>query len=193
MITVARTRTVPTHLTSVWDVLADFDRLAVWADNADHTCWLDEERIDGQMVGRARRVQAGRVVLVETITAWEPPSRLAYDLGGLPPVVRSAVNEWQLAVDPSDADSTVVTLATHVDCGPRPPQRLVARLVARRLAGASDVMLAGLDAHLTQVADLSPLAGLSNLQELYCQNSLVTDWSPVDHIDKVYGRPADWP
>jgi carbon monoxide dehydrogenase subunit G len=146
--TVERSRTIPAHLTKVWDVLADFDRLAVWAPNADHTCWLDEPRDDGEMVGRARRVQAGRVVLVETITVWEPPARLAYDLGGLPAVVTSAVNEWRLRVDPSDGDRTVVTLATHVDCGPRPPQQLVARLVARRLAKASDAMLDGLAAHL---------------------------------------------
>jgi uncharacterized protein YndB with AHSA1/START domain len=148
MITVERTRTMAAHQARVWEVLADFDRLAVWADNADHTCWLDDADADGEMVGRARRVQAGRVVLVETITVWEPPSRLAYDLGGLPSVVRAAINEWRLEVCPTDADSTVVTLATHVDCGPRPPQRLVARIVARRLAGASDVMLDGLAAHL---------------------------------------------
>jgi hypothetical protein len=153
VITTERSRSVPAHLTRVWDVLADFDRLAVWAANADHTCWLDDERPDGEMVGRARRVQAGRVVLVETITVWEPPARLAYDLGGLPPVVRSAVNEWRLRVDPSDADRTSVTLATHVDCGPRPPQQLVARLVVRRLAGASDVMLDGLAAHLAPHLD----------------------------------------
>jgi uncharacterized protein YndB with AHSA1/START domain len=143
-----RSRRIPANITRVWDVLADFDRLAVWADNADHTCWLDAAHTDGEMVGRARRVQAGRVVLVETITVWEPPARLAYDLGGLPPIVTSAVNEWGLAVDTSDVESTIVTLTTHVDCGPRPPQQLIARLVGRRLAGASDVMLAGLDRHL---------------------------------------------
>ncbi len=148
MITVERSRTIPAHLTRVWDVLADFDRLAVWAANADHTCWLDDPLPDGEMVGRARRVQAGRVVLVETITVWEPPARLAYDLGGLPKVVKSAVNEWRLRADRSEDERTVVTLATHVDCGHRPPQRLVARVAARRLAGASDVMLDGLAAHL---------------------------------------------
>ncbi len=148
MITVERTRTIPADIASVWGVLANFDRLAEWADNADHTCWLDDPHDDGEMVGRARRVQAGRVVLVETITIWEPPSRLAYDLGGLPPVVKSAVNEWRLVADPSSSERTIVTLATHVDCGPRPPQQLVARLVGRRLAGASDVMLAGLTDHL---------------------------------------------
>jgi uncharacterized protein YndB with AHSA1/START domain len=148
VITVERSRTIPAHLTRVWDVLADFDRLADWAPNADHTCWLDEPREDGEMVGRARRVQAGRVVLIETVTIWEPPARLAYDLGGLPPVVRSAVNEWRLRADPSGENRTVVTLATHVDCGPRPPQRLLARIVGRRLARASDAMLDGLAAHL---------------------------------------------
>jgi hypothetical protein len=101
-------------------------------------------------------VQAGRVVLVERITVWEPPARLAYDLGGLPPVVKSAVNEWRLAVDPSDAERTVVTLATSVDCGPRPPQQLIARLVGRRLAGASDTMLAGLEAHLAATVTVDP-------------------------------------
>jgi len=144
-----RSRTIRADLTRVWDVLADFERLAEWADNADHTCWMDDPRSDGEMVGRARRVQARRVVLVETITVWEPPSRLAYDLGGLPPIVRSAVNEWRLVADPSERDSTLVTLTTHVDCGPRPPQRMIARGVGRRLAAASDVMLAGLDRHLT--------------------------------------------
>ncbi len=143
-----RSLTIRANLTAVWDVLADFDQLAVWADNADHTCWLDEPHPDGEMIGRARRVQAKRVVLVETITVWEPPARLAYDLGGLPPVVKTAVNEWTLAVDPSDVDATIVTLTTHVDCGQRPPQQLIARLVGRRLASASDVMLAGLERHL---------------------------------------------
>ncbi len=145
---VERTRTIGSPVAAVWGVLADFDRLAEWADNADHTAWLDDPAPDGHMVGRARRVQAGRVVLVETITVWEPMTRLAYDLGGLPPIVKSATNEWQLVADSSDADSTIVTLATNVDCGPRPPQQLIARIVAGRLAKASDVMLAGLAHHL---------------------------------------------
>jgi hypothetical protein len=73
-------------------------------------------------------------------------------------VVKSAVNEWRLRVDPSDPERTVVTLATQVDCGQRPPQRLVARIVGRRLAGASDVMLDGLAAHLGSPGG-SPAAG----------------------------------
>lgn len=156
-----RSCAIRANLTRVWDVLAEFDHLAAWADNADHTCWLDEPRVDGEMIGSARRVQAGRVVLVETITVWEPPARLAYDLGGLPSVVKSAVNEWHLAVDPSDPGSTIVTLTSHVDCGPRPPRQLIARLVGRRLAGASDVMLAGLERHLasTEPNPVTPVPG----------------------------------
>ncbi len=158
MITTERSRTIPARQSRVWDVLADFDRLAVWADNADHTCWLDEPTDDGRMIGRARRVQAGRVVLVERITVWEPPTRLAYDIGGLPPVVKSAVNEWRLVAGPAGGDRTTVTLATHVDCGSRPLQRLVARLVGNRLAKASDVMLDGLAAHLGSSGE-APAAG----------------------------------
>lgn len=156
MITVERTRTIPAHLTRVWDVLADFDHLASWADNVDHTCWLDDPLDNGQMVGRARRVQAGRMVLIERITVWEPPSRLAYDLAGLPAVVESAVNDWRLGVDPGNGERTVVTLASHVDCGSRPPQRLIGRLIGRRLAGASDTMLKGLSDHLAASVTFGP-------------------------------------
>jgi len=156
MITVERTRTMPAPFIRVWDVLADFDRLAVWADNADHTSWLDDPRPDGEMIGRARRVQAGRMVLVERIAVWEPPVRLAYTLAGLPPVVKSAVNEWRLGADPTDAERTVVTLASHVDCGPLPPQQLIARLVGRRLAGASETMLKGLAEHLAASVTSGP-------------------------------------
>ena len=142
MITIERTRTIPAHLTRVWDVLADFDRLADWADNADHTCWLDEPARDGEMVGRARRVQAGRVVLVERITVWEPPARLAYDLGGLPPVVKSAVNEWRFAgrsgerrADHRHADHPCRLWASTAATTGRPPRRRPPGQGLRRDAG----------------------------------------------------------
>ena len=148
MITIERTRTIDGPAEAAWTVLADFDRLADWADNADHTCWLDEPRPDGDMVGRARRVQAGKMVLIETITVWDPPIRLAYTLTGLPPVVKSVVNEWRLAPDPDEEARILVTLSSHVDCGPRPPQQLIARAVGRRLGAASDTMLTGLEHRL---------------------------------------------
>jgi uncharacterized protein YndB with AHSA1/START domain len=150
VIAVERSLTIPAPVEQVWSVLAGFDDLASWAANVDHSCWLDDERFDGEMIGRARRVQAGRMALVERITVWDPPARLAYELVGLPPVVRSAVNEWRLDPDRSTRSRTLVTLTSHVDCGPRPPQQLVARIVGRRLAGASDTMLAGLAAELAE-------------------------------------------
>ena len=61
-------------------------------------------------------------------------------------MVRRANNEWRLA--PAGSTATEVTLTSHVDCGPRPPQQLVARVVARRLAKESESMLAGLDRSL---------------------------------------------
>jgi uncharacterized protein YndB with AHSA1/START domain len=158
MITVERTCTIAAPITRVWEVLADFDQLAAWADNADHTSWLDEPLPDGQMVGRARRVQAGRMVLIERITIWEPPARLAYDLAGLPPVVKSAVNEWSLCADPGNGERTTVTLASHIDCGPRPPQQLLARVVGRRLGAASTTMLDGLTQRVAAQTTAQPAA-----------------------------------
>ena len=76
-VTVERTRLIDAPVEVVWSALADFDRLAEWAENADHTCWLDEPAADGRMIGRARSVQAGRVLLVERITVWESDNACA--------------------------------------------------------------------------------------------------------------------
>ncbi|MCL2014698.1 MAG: leucine-rich repeat domain-containing protein [Defluviitaleaceae bacterium] len=43
-----------------------------------------------------------------------------------------------------------------------------------------------------QITDISPLAGLSNLEMVILSGNQITDWSPVDHVDNVIGRPADW-
>ncbi|MET0883887.1 MAG: SRPBCC family protein, partial [Acidimicrobiales bacterium] len=108
-----------------------------------HSTYLTEQT---EGVGSARRVQVGRTVLVERITEWDPPRALTYALEGLPPVVGGATNHWTLR---PDGDRTFVTLTSTVDPGAKPVGRLAAPLVARRLAKASDGMLAGLAAHLT--------------------------------------------
>jgi hypothetical protein len=121
-------------------VLADFASISSWADNVDHSCLLAA----GQPgPGMARRIQAGRTTVVERVVTWQPAASLAYDIEGLPAVVRSAGNRWDLA---PEGGSTRVTLTSTVDAGPRPPQQLVARIVCRVLARQSDVMLAGLAA-----------------------------------------------
>jgi hypothetical protein len=130
----------------VWDALARFDRLSTWADEVDHSSYLTEQT---EGVGAARRVQVGRMVLVERITEWDPPRTLAYDLEGLPPVVGGATNRWALR---PDGTGTSVDLTASVDPGHKPPGRLVAPLLARRLARTNEGLLAGLAAHLRKAS-----------------------------------------
>jgi RNA polymerase sigma factor (sigma-70 family) len=42
---------------------------------------------------------------------------------------------------------------------------------------------------LNQIADISSLRGLTNLTSLSLYSNPITDWSPVAHIETVYGRP----
>lgn len=137
-----RRRAIAASPADVWTVLAEFDRIAEWAPNVDHSCALTEAK---HGVGAARRVQVGRPALVETVTAWEPNERLAYRLDGLPERIGTVTNEWLL--EPGEGN-TVVTVTSTVDPGPRPPQQLIGRLVARKVAGESETMLEGLAARL---------------------------------------------
>ncbi len=144
MIEVVRTRRIEVGPDRVWAALTDFGSIARWAPNVDHSCLISDQR-DG--VGTVRRIQAGRLTVVERVVDWDTPSMsLAYDIDGLPPIVRSVVNRW--TVEPVDG-VVQVSVTTEIEAGPRPPQRLVARVIGRRLAGVSDEMLAGLDRHLT--------------------------------------------
>ena len=141
---VSREREIAVEPDAVWNVLAAFDNIAGWAPNVDHSCLLTDQ---GWGVGAVRRVQVGRAVLTETVRSWEPGSSLSYAIAGPPKVVRSVVNTWRL--DPRGA-GTRVTLTTEIDAGSRPPQLLIAKLVGRKLAAASDEMLDGLVAHIAQ-------------------------------------------
>ncbi|NNE12873.1 MAG: SRPBCC family protein [Ilumatobacter sp.] len=127
---------------AVWATLADFDGIARWAPNVDHSS-LTTAQAEG--VGAVRRVQVGRNALLERVTGWEPGQQLAYQIDGLPPVVRSVTNTWELT---STGDDTSVSLTTRIDAGSRPPQQLVARVVGRAMAKASRQMLAGLQHHV---------------------------------------------
>jgi uncharacterized protein YndB with AHSA1/START domain len=130
----------------VWAALANFGDISRWATNVDHSC-LTTEQSEG--IGAARRVQVGRNVLIERIVEWDPGERLAYSIDGLPSVVRSVTNSWRL--EPAGS-STRVTFTSVVATGPRPPQRLVGRVVGKGLAKASREMLLGLKRHLEEVA-----------------------------------------
>lgn len=141
MADIHRTRSIAAPVQEIWDVLADFGAISSWASNADHSCIL-HSGVDGGPVGTARRVQVKRDVLVETITEFDPPHALAYDIEGLPSRLRRVTNRWTL--QPTAGDSTVVTLTSTVEIGPRPYQKLAERVLCRFVARQSDSMLAGL-------------------------------------------------
>lgn len=144
MVEIAEKVTVTRPADETWMVLAAFATIASWAPNVDHSC-LVTEHADG--VGAVRRVQVGRNAMLERVVEWEPGRRLAYEIDGLPPIVRSATNTWRLE---EVGASTTVSLTSTVDTGPRPPQQLAARVVGRMLARASRQMLHGLERHLEE-------------------------------------------
>lgn len=141
----SRQRDLAAAPAAVWAVLAEFDRIADWAPNVEHSCSLSSHS-DG--IGAVRRVQVGRMTLVETVTAWEPGARLAYRLDGLPARLGTISNEWYLT--PAADGGANVSVTTTVDPGPRPPQQAIGRLIARKLASSSEVMLDGLAGHLAR-------------------------------------------
>ena len=122
----------------VWAVLADFGAIVEWAPNVDHSCLTTA---GGEGIGVVRRVQVGRNALLERIVEWNPGDSLAYEIEGLPPIIRSVTNRWSLT---GDGATTSVRLTTSIDTGSRPPQRAVGRVVGRTLGKASRQMLDGL-------------------------------------------------
>ena len=141
MADIQRTRIVAARVQEVWDVLADFGAISAWADNVDHSCILFSGA-GGAPVGTTRRVQVKRDTLVERITEFDPPHVLAYDIEGLPRLLRRVANRWTLAAGSGDA--ATVTLTTTIEIGARPPQKLAERIVCQVAARQSDSMLAGL-------------------------------------------------
>ena len=146
MTTIKRTGVIDLPPEQVWGVLGDFGAIASWAPNVDHSCLLTECT---EGIGAVRRVQSGRVTLRESVKAWEPGKSLSYKIIGLPSVVRAAMNTWRLD---SSGGSTTVTIISEIDCGPRPPQRAISRVVGRRLAAASEQMISGLTERCELVA-----------------------------------------
>ena len=146
MAEILETTTIARSPNDVWSVLADFGGIGRWAPNVEHSCLAAEQ---GDGVGAVRRVQVGRNALLERVVEWQPGHKLAYVIEGLPPVVRSVTNTWELE---GSGAATTVTLTSRIDTGPRPPQQVVARLFGRVLGKASQEMLAGLKTHLEEQA-----------------------------------------
>lgn len=139
MADISRSRTIATSAQDIWEVLADFGAIHQWAPGVDHSCVLQTAE---KPVGTTRRVQAGRITLVERITEFTPPNVLAYDIEGLPRRLRHVANRWTLR--PAGDGATVVTVTSTIDIGTGPLHRLAETLLSRVLARQSTAMLAGL-------------------------------------------------
>lgn len=133
-----KSRTIAAPVAKVWDVLADFPAIVTWAPNVDHSTAATEAH---NGIGAARRVQVGRITLIETIVDWQPRKLLSYTVEGLPPVAGSIVTTWELA---DSGATTTATVTTAVFPRPNPAGRFVARALSRQLGRAARQMLTGL-------------------------------------------------
>ena len=144
MISVERTGLIAAPIDAVWAVLADFASISSWAPNVDHSCLMSEQT---EGVGTVRRIQTDRYddgrdgrELGAGSDAGVPDHRTATGH-------QVVTNTWRLG---ASGDSTMVRLTTDIDAGPRPPQQIIAKVVGRRLAAASEQMIAGLTDHVVR-------------------------------------------
>ncbi len=138
---VSRSRLIAAPPEEVFATLAAFDQISRWAKNITHASYTTAST---EGPGTTRRVQSGRVTLLETVTEWEPPVRLAYSLVGLPKIAGEVINRWELA--PAAGD-TRATLSSTLDPGRSLAGRLVAAVLARVLSRVADQLLDGLAEH----------------------------------------------
>jgi len=149
MVEVAEQITVLRSVQDVWAVLTAFGEISVWASSINDSSFTTDQR-DG--AGTMRRIQVGRKTYVETVVEWQPQVRLGYRVEGLPSIMKSFTNTWELA-GAGRGNVTTVTLTSRFDTGTRPPQRLIGRLLGRLVARQSKSLLAGLKTHTEQAAE----------------------------------------
>ncbi|MEX0768828.1 MAG: SRPBCC family protein [Microthrixaceae bacterium] len=144
MTQITKTSLVAASSEQVWDLLAAFDAISSWAKNVDHSSLLTT--LNGG-VGAARRVQVGRLALIESVTVWETMNELAYSIQGLPPVVKSVTNQWRMTSRGAD---TEVSLTTLIDPGGAPRGKIAAAVLGAVLGRASLQMLKGMQASVNK-------------------------------------------
>lgn len=140
MAEVSRSRPIAGDPAAVWAVLADFGSLSRWADGVDHSCLLNGEH-HRKPVGLTRRIQSGRDTFVETITAFDPPRELAYDIAGVPRGF-SVTNRWNL--DPRTDGTTTVTVTTVIRMASALWRPLGEPVFTRLMAKRSEALLSSL-------------------------------------------------
>lgn len=135
-VSTSTTLAVPTE--RVWAVLSDYFALASWASAIDHSSPLTDAAAG---MGASRRVAMGSNVIIENVVDWKPPSAMAYEIVGLPPVVKHVENRWEVRGDGTD---TTVTLTCSIEPGPKPPMKVAAKAVARRIGKVNESLVADL-------------------------------------------------
>lgn len=133
---------------AVWRILGEqFFDLAEWSSAIGHSSAMTTTPPG---VGASRRVSAGGRILIENVIDWVPESGLAYELVGLPPIISRVENRWSLT---ADGEGTSVVLACAVEPGPKPPMRVAAKALIRRVAKTNESLVADLISRVEQ--DLS--------------------------------------
>jgi carbon monoxide dehydrogenase subunit G len=135
--------TISTSKEEIWNVLSEFDQIYLWAENVDHSCFHSEQKTG---VGTTRRIQQGPNVVLETITCWEEPVNLSYQIEGLPPVFKKVTNSWKLF---DEGLKTRVELSVHI-VPIRPPAEIAARILSRFFSRLNKQMLTGLKNQVEQ-------------------------------------------
>ncbi|MEO0494694.1 MAG: SRPBCC family protein [Actinomycetota bacterium] len=110
---------------AVWDVLSDYFQLHAWASAVNHCSAMTATEAGPDA---SRRVVVGSNVLLEDVVEWEPNEVMAYEIVGLPRVLRSVQNRWVLT---PDGDGTAIELTATIEPGPRPPMKVAAKGAAQ--------------------------------------------------------------
>ncbi|MCL2576474.1 MAG: stalk domain-containing protein [Defluviitaleaceae bacterium] len=63
------------------------------------------------------------------------------------------------------------------------------RLAEMVTSGEIPANVTWLNLRVNPISDITPLSGLMNLAELQLHENQITDWSPVEHVAYVEGRP----
>lgn len=125
-------------LDGAWAVLSNYFAIADWSSSIDHSSALTAAPAG---MSASRRVATSAGVIIENVIDWNPPTAMAYEIVGLPPVVSRVENRWELR--PSSV-GTSVTLTCIVEPGPKPPMKVAATVIARRIGKVNESLVADL-------------------------------------------------
>ena len=109
----------------VWSVLSDYFQLHTWASAINHCSTMTAAPAGPDA---RRRVVVGSNILLEEVVEWVPNEVMAYEIVGLPKVLRSVQNRSVLALHGA---GTSIELTATIESGPRPPMKLAAKAAAR--------------------------------------------------------------